>query len=190
MKLPKINLPKPDPKKALHIAGNIARTPLPSSLNWVFGFGFKVGVFLFIKSFLAIRFLHLSFTGFLMVLVQFGTGVVLTVYGLHMQKPGALDNPNILRKTANGYGAATIIGTVICILKACFHWNFFRDAVSKNVLLDFLNGVLKGVNEITLSFVFWDIDLWTAFCGLLFLMTLTGAKLFSEDHDSLPIKSE
>lgn len=160
---------------------DFASQPLPKSLEWVYGFGFKVGVFLILKSFLAMRFLHLSFSGILIVCSQLIMAAAFIVFGLVMQRPGSLFDFQSLRLTSIGYGGVGLYSTVICFAKANFDMNFFQKAAAKNWFVDFFNGVFKGIGEFSMSIVFWDIDLWTMFCFILLILTVVSARISYPD---------
>lgn len=159
-------------QQAQHLAASAANTPLPASLNWIYGFGFKIGVFLILKSFLVIRYLQLSVTGFIIVLSQCMLALVLIVLGVIMQEPGSNRSQGVLTAVTAGYGLTTVIGGVICYLKDACAWEFFKPVQNANWFVDFFTGAAKSAKEITLSLVFWDTDLWIMFCCVLFLLTL------------------
>lgn len=180
--------------KAEKTALDFATKPLPKSLDWIYGFGFKVGIFLALKSFLALRFFHLSLSGCLMVLSQLIMALAFIVSGLIMQRPGSIFDLQTLRISTISYGSVTIYSALICIIKANFDLDFFRKAASKNWFVDFFNGLSKVLGEISMSIVFWDIDLWTMFSLILLLLTIVSHKiaypnlklLASEDAKQMP----
>ena len=168
---------------AVNAGKKIAAAELPSSLNWWYGFGSKVGLFLALKSFLAIRFLNLSATGFIMVAAQLGLASIFIVLGICMQNRRFADEPAVLRKLGSWYGLCFLLCTIVCILKDTLSWQFFSDVKAQNWFLDIFNNITKGAGEITLSIVFWDMDLWTAFCGLLYLLTVAYCSLETAEQD-------
>lgn len=158
-------------RKASQAAAAYAAAPLPKSLEWIYGLGFKAGVFLALKSFVVLRMFHLSFTGILMAFSQMLMGFMLIILGAIMQQSGAMDNPSRLKKITRWYGLTAIVSTLFLLMEGWFSWNFFQEAAAQNWFLDFFNGLAKGTGEIFLSLVFWDAELWTAFCALLFLLS-------------------
>ena len=168
---------------AVKASKKIASAELPASLNWWYGFGSKVGLFLALKSFLAIRFLNLSFTGFIMVAAQLGLAGIFIVLGICMQNKRFADEPAVLRKLGGWYGLCFLLCTIVCILKGTGSWQFFADVKAQNWFIDIFNNITKGAGEITLSIIFWDMDLWTAFCGLLYLLTVAYCSLETAEKD-------
>lgn len=153
------------------VGGRIMRAPLPDSLNWLYGFGFKVGVFLFLKSFLVVRFCQLSPQGFAIVGTQCAMAVMLIALGAVMQTPRVNDSARGLGLCTALYAVTTLGGAAVCVLRSLGAWEYFVT-VQSNFIMDFLHGISKGAKEITMSIVFWDLDLWTALCGLLAVVTL------------------
>lgn len=159
-------------QQARQLAASAASAPLPTSLNWIYGLGFKIGIFLILKSFLVIRYLQLSATGCIIVLSQCALALVLIVLGVIMQEAGSNRSRGVLTAVTAGYGLTTVIGGAICYLKDVCAWEFFQPVQNANWFVDFFTGAAKSAKEITLSLVFWDTDLWIMFCCVLFLLTL------------------
>ena len=159
-------------QQARQLAASAASAQLPASLNWIYGFGFKIGIFLILKSFLVIRYLQLSATGCIIVFSQFALALVFIVLGLIMQEPGSNRSRSVLTAITAGYGLTTAIGGAICFLKDVCAWEFFKPIQNANWFVDIFSGAAKNAKEITLSLVFWDTDLWVMFCCILFLLTL------------------
>lgn len=189
-------------KKAAKAAGKVARTgvkqvarvstgimkiEMPSSLNWIFGFGFKIGVFLILKSFLILRYqaFNLQLSGAIMILSQLIQALALIACGALMQNERLYDEPNKLRKIANYYGLVALWGVLIFILRESFDWTFFRKADGANWFYNFFDNVASGIGNVSLSLLFWDCDLWTAFCGLLYFITTTYLHVSFDYEDGL-----
>lgn len=177
--------------KATHTVSSLAKsaavTPLPTSLSWIYGFGFKIGIFLLLKSFLVVRYTSLSITGWWMVGTQAAQALVLIVVGLLLQEDSTRQSPHALCALDALYLIAAIYSTVICVLKERLGWTFFREAARSNWLVNTFNSAVKGAKEASLSILFWDTDLWTAFCWLLGLLTLTYAIVtLLKERDKLP----
>ena len=160
-------------KHAIKAGKSIMTLQLPSSLNWIYSFGFKVGIFLILKSFLILRyqFFNLQLSGFIMIVSQFLQALVLIACGALMQNESLFDEPIKLRKISHYYGYALLLGLGIFAFREIFAWEFFKEAASVNWFVDFFHSVGKGASEIGLSLLFWDCDLWGAFCGLLYFIT-------------------
>ena len=80
----------------------IVNAPLPPSINWLYGFGFKIGILIVLKSFLVMRYqwANLSREGFWMVSSQLILSLILISCGLIMQTQRILENP---RKLVTGF---------------------------------------------------------------------------------------
>ena len=146
---------------------------IPSSLNWIYSFGFKVGLFLILKSFLILRyqFSNLQLSGYIMVMSQMIQALILIACGVLMQNKALYDEPLHLRKISNCYGYALLLGFIVFVLRETFSWNFFKEAQAVNWFVDALHVVTKGAGEFGLSLLFWDCDLWGMFCSLLYFIT-------------------
>ena len=145
---------------------------IPSSMNWLFAFGFKIGLLLAVKSFLIIRYqgMNLTVQGIIIVLSQLGLGAMLIVCGILMQDLELYSNPFSIRKISRLYLYTGLACSVVMGLRVVQHWEFFKNPGSVNWFVDFFSGIFKGAKEITLSILFIDCDLWVAFCLLLFLI--------------------
>lgn len=165
---------------ALKLAAQFSTAQLPGSLAWIYGFGFKIGVFLILKSFLVLRYLSLSATGVVMVATQLALAVVLMVLGLIMQERNILEDAARLRAVLAGYGLASVVSGAVCYAKSAFSWTFFQNSAASNWFFELFNSAAKGVKEITLSVIFWDADLWTFFCLLLFILTFVYARIYKK----------
>ena len=155
-------------------AGKMAMSiQMPSSLNWIYSFGFKVGVFLILKAFLILRyqFFNLRTSGFIMIACQFLQALVLIACGALMQNESLYDEPLKLRKISHYYGYALLVGLATFVCREVFSWEFFKEPKAVNWFVDFFHTIGKGASEIGLSLLFWDCDLWGAFCGLLYFIT-------------------
>lgn len=167
-------------KHASNIAGKTIKHTLikldqwqiPSSINWIFGLGFKIGLLLALKSFLILRYqgANLTIPGFIIVFSQLGLGVVLMACGMLMQDRELYQNPLSIRSVSRIYGFTGLVLSVIMALRVVFKWEYFRDPASVNWFVDFFTGIFKGAKEIGLSILFVDCDLWVAFCVLLFFV--------------------
>lgn len=168
--------------KAVKLA---AAAPVPKSLEWIYGFGFKVGVFLILKAFLAARYLNLSVTGNVIALTQVGIAMVFIILGLIMQQEGVLQRPRQLRKVIWGYGIAALVSIIICSCKVIWSWDFFKQAADSNWFMDVMNSIGKGLGEFFMAVIFWDIDLWTLFCVLLCMLTSTYVWMYDGIDDQM-----
>ena len=113
-------------------AGKMAMSiQMPNSLNWIYSFGFKVGVFLILKSFLILRyqFFNLRMSGFIMIACQFLQALVLIACGALMQNESLYDEPIKLRKISHYYGYALLLGFVTFAFREIFSWEFFREPI-------------------------------------------------------------
>ena len=131
---------------------------IPSSMNWLFGFGFKIGLLLAIKSFLILRYqgTNLTVQGVIIVFSQLILGAVLIVCGMLMQDIELYTNPFSIRKISRLYLWTGIICSFIMAFRVIGKWEFFRDAASVNWFVDFFSGIFKGAKEITLSVLLID----------------------------------
>ena len=164
---------KTSAKYAVKAGHKVMTLEMPNSLNWIYSFGFKVGVFLILKSFLILRyqFFNLQTSGLIMVASQFIQALILIACGALMQNKALYDEPLKLRKISHYYGIAVLLGLIIFTLRSLFDWQFFREPKAVNWFIDFFGGISKGISEFSLSLLFWDCDLWGAFCGLLYFIT-------------------
>jgi len=162
-------------KHAVSLGKKVATIEIPSSLNWIFGFGFKVGCFLLLKSFLILRYqiFNLRMSGFIMIITQFVQALFLISCGLLMQNRRLYDDPIKLRKIAGRYGYGLFIGMVVFVLREFFDWSFFKEPKAVNWFVDIFTGISKEASEIGLGLLFWDCDLWGAFSGLLYFITVS-----------------
>jgi len=160
-------------KHAVKAGKAVLALQMPSSLNWIYSFGFKVGVFLILKSFLILRyqFFNLQLSGFIMIASQFLQAFVLIACGALMQNESLYDEPIKLRRISHYYGYALLLGFASFACREIFSWEFFREPQAVNWFVDFFHTIGKGASEIGLSLLFWDCDLWGAFCGLLYFIT-------------------
>lgn len=144
---------------------------IPNSMNWLFSLGFKIGLFLALKSFLILRYqgMNLTLQGIVIVLSQLLLGFVLIVCGMLMQDLELYASPFSIRKISGVYGITGLLCALVMAFRVAGKWEFFKDPVSVNWFIDFFAGLFKGAKEITLSILFVDCDLWVAFCLLLFL---------------------
>ena len=160
-------------KQAIKLGKQVMALQMPPSLTWIYSFGFKLGVFLILKSFLILRYqwTNLNWSGFTMVIAQFVQALYLIACGALMQNEKLYDEPLKLRKIANSYSGALLIGIVVFVCRETFAWQFFKEPKAINWFVDFFTGIWKGAGEIGLALLFWDFDLWSAFCGLLYFIT-------------------
>lgn len=160
---------------------------IPSSMNWLFAFGFKIGLLLAIKSFLIIRYqgMNLTAQGIIIVLSQLGLGAMLIVCGILMQDLELYSNPFSIRKISRLYLYTGLACSVVMGLRVTQSWEFFKNPESVNWFINFFSGIFKGAKEITLSILFADCDLWVAFCILLFLITYFYLDIKFEYQDSI-----
>ena len=145
---------------------------IPSSINWIFGLGFKIGLLLALKSFLILRYqgANLTMPGFTVVFSQLGLAVVLMACGMLMQERELYQAPLSIRNVSRIYGFTGLVLSVIMACRVIFKWEYFKDPASVNWFVDFFTGIFKGAKEIGLSILFVDCDLWVAFCVLLFFV--------------------
>ena len=153
------------------VSKKFADFQIPASINWVYGFGFKIGIFLILKSFLILRYQlsNLSLPGFLVVATQLFMALIMIVGGVTMQSQRMYEDPCKLRRAANKYGIMTIGGTLISLARSAMNWDFFKNAAS-NWFMNVWTSITKGAGEITLSLLFWDFDLWVMLCALLYVI--------------------
>ena len=178
-------------KKAVRVsvaAGKkLADFQIPSSINWIYGFGFKVGIFLALKSALILKYQgnNLAITGFVTVIAQFVTAVMMIIGGVTMQSQRMYEDPRKLRRSANKYGVAAAFGLLIMLVKDRIDWSFFKNPAATNWFMNAWTAVTKGAGEITLSILFCDFDLWTLFCGLLYIIADVYLYEIFDDPQSL-----
>lgn len=157
---------------ARHGGAKYANMALPDSLRWVYTLGFKVGFLLLIKSFLVLRFLDLSLTGGLIVTAQAITAVVLIIAGVNLQEGSAIGNVRVSGQYGLMFLATGIASQLICTARDAFKWEFIRQTTESNWFMEMIGKATNMLGNATLSLVFWDLDLWTAFCLLLAGITL------------------
>ena len=166
-------------KKSMHAvttAGTgIAKLELPKSIDWMYGMGFKLGIYLIIKTFLIWRYqlTNLAFAGHVILLSQLGLAVVMIACGAILQNPQLYNNPYALRNYARIYGVSAAICTAIAISKDLLHWEYFKDPRSVNWFADFFSFAAKGLGELGLTILFFDVDFLILFCWLLFAVAYT-----------------
>lgn len=161
-------------KKAAAASKAIAAIQMPQSLEWIFGFGFKVGIFLLLKSFLILKYQHanLSSSGYGVIGSQVLQAFVLVGCGVLMQNKAFYDEPKKLRRINLFYGAAFALGVLVFVLRERMNLQFFKAAESVNWFKDLFSGMAKGAGEISLSLLFWDVDLWAMLCGLMYFIVM------------------
>lgn len=167
------------PAEIANVGAKIATAELPQSLNWFYGFGFKVAIFMILKSVLILRYqaFNLSLVGILMLLTYTGLSTTMIVCGLTMQNNAMYDSKQKLRKASIWYGLTTLVRGCIMVLKVVGDWKYFKNPDSVNWFMDFFSGIFKGSKELGLSLLFIDCDFLVALCGLLFLVTFAYRKI-------------
>ena len=189
-------------KKTVKVAGKAARTgakqavragkkvmsiEVPDSLNWIFGFGFKVGIFLILKSFLILRdqITNLQLSGFIIIITQLVQALALIACGALMQNKNLYDDPLKLRKISQYYGYAMLFGALVFGMRSLFGWQFFKEPAAVNWFVDFFTGISKGASELGLGMLFWDFDLWSLLCAVLYFITTTYLHVSFDYDDGL-----
>lgn len=146
----------------------------PQSINWFYSLGFKVGVFLLIKSFLVLKhqYYNLEITGFIMVAFQFCQGLALIINGMILQDINVFSNPNKLSGVVRWFGWVFVANIIIFVFRETFNWKFFEAPTTVNWFVDIISSMGNGISEFALSVFFWDCDIWGLYCGLTYFMTL------------------
>lgn len=167
-------LAKTSSKGVRILAKKATKIEPPQSINWFYSLGFKVGVFLLIKSFLILKhqYGNLETTGFIMVIFQFCQGLALIINGMILQDKNVFENPNKLSSIVRWFGWVFAANIVIFVLRETFNWKFFESPTTVNWFVDFLSSIGNGISEFALSILFWDCDIWGLYCGLTYFMTL------------------
>lgn len=163
----------------------LADFQIPASITWVYSLGFKIGILLIFKSFLILRyhFRNLSLSGGLLITAQLVMAAIMIVGGVTMQTQSMYEDPGKLRRAANKYGLITIFCSVIIVFKEWMHWDFFKIPDASNWFMEIWTTITKGAGEITLSLLFWDLDLWTLFCALLYMIAdVYLYEMFDDSH--------
>lgn len=160
-------------QKVINVGKKISTVQLPQSLNWIYGFGFKVGVFLTLKNFLIFRYGsgNLSVLGHLMVLSQLIMSIAMMICGVILQDSRLYDDQKKVRKVGRFYLYPALFCSIVIAVRELRNLEYFRNPESVNWFVDFFTGLSKNIGEISWSIVFLDSDLWTAFCVILFLVT-------------------
>lgn len=159
-------------KKATNVAIKAGKAfveaPLPPSITWLYGFGFKIGILLVLKSFLVTRYqwANLSQEGFVMLSSQFVLALILISCGLIMQTPGILGEPSKVRTVTGLYFVAGLVASIVSIRAGINNWSYFITSQKVN----FFTRFISGAKELSTSIIFIDSDLWAFFAVILFVI--------------------
>ena len=131
-------------RKASAVSKAIAAIDMPQSLEWIFGFGFKGGIFLLLKSFLILKYQHanLSSSGYWVIGSQAVQAFVLVACGVLMQNKAFYDEPRKLRGINSFYGGAFLLGVLVFVLRERMNLQFFKAAESVNWFKDLFSGII------------------------------------------------
>lgn len=191
LKTKTLNLATRATKKTLLLTKTASRKfanfQIPASITWVYSLGFKIGILLILKSFLILRYQarNLSASGITLITAQFFMAIIMIVGGVTMQTQSMYEDPHKLRRAASKYGFITLICVGVIILKEWMRWSFFKIPTASNWFMNIWTTITKGAGEITLSILFWDFELWTLFCGLLYIIADVYLYEIFDDSDSL-----
>ena len=143
---------------------------VPESINWIYGLGFKVGLFLLLKVFLIVRYLYsnLSDQGFLMLISQAILGLVLVCAGAILQNPNHYNNPIKLKNTSRLYLLSTIMPIVCVTLSITDNWKLFKAPIQTNLF----SNAFSSFKEFNASILFIDKDIMIFFALLLYIISL------------------
>ena len=155
-------------RRLKELSKKLANIKIPSTLTGIAGFGFKVGVFLILKSYLILRNVDLSATGYTMVVSQLALAFVLIAAGITIQDERSAEKPDGLKRTASFYLFGAINGYLVNILSDKMGWKFFDDQTAVNWFVDIFNSLLRGFGEVSMNLLFCDQDFWSFFSLLLF----------------------
>ncbi len=175
----KLTVPKNTVSKVTHTVHHAAsqyfNAPIPSSLNWFFGLGFKLGLLVLLKSSLILFYLfhQLTLYGFLMIFAQVLVGFVLVSVGIIMQQPEMYKKQQFLLCASMFYGIAALISLFINWLCEGSNFQYFRGALPKNWFVDFFTGLWSDIKEAGLSILFADRGLWIVLCFIMFSIAYT-----------------
>ncbi len=159
-------------RKTARLGQRYFAAPIPHSIDWLYGFGFKLGIILLLKSYLIVRNVNLSLTGFIIVLTEFLVAMALVAGGILIQQQGILSEKKSLFRVAGIYTGATVLAYFVNALRGIFSWTFFMGAEPKNPLFDFLNKVAREFKNLLMNALFMDIDLLAFFCSILTVILL------------------
>lgn len=165
------NLDASKPAHAIrHVAHQYIYAPIPSSLNWLFSLGFKLGILVLLKSSLILIYLshQLTLQGSLMILSQVLVGLVLVCVGVNMQLPEMYEKQKRLLFFSSCYGYVALVSLFICWLCKLGGFRYFRGVPPKNWFVDFFTGLWSGIKEVGLSILFADHILWIMLCLIMF----------------------
>lgn len=140
---------------------------LPASLEWLAAFGFKVGVFLCLKSFIVVRYVNITFSGIIVVLTELILAVILIGAGTSAQRPNIMEKPSSVFFIGLLYMLGAILGGVVCFLRGLLGMHFALKVESGNILLNAFNSLTAAMKELILSLMFYDLDLWSFLCLML-----------------------
>jgi len=149
------------------------RIKVPSSIDWFFSLGFKVGIFILLKSFLVITSQsgNMTLYGNCMVISQMLLAVLLMGCGVLLQNQSLYNQPKKMKSIALIY----LFGACIAFLPICYgkvnQLNYFKAESVLNPIRNFLNTSITGIKNISLKILFADASLWTFFALILFIFT-------------------
>ncbi len=172
-----------DKEKRLISAGKLAavRAPLPDSLNWLYGLGFKLGVFIMLKCFLVLKtqILNLSSYGVVLCGAQMLLAGVLIACGAAAQSSGVFSDPARLHTVNYFYLLAFIVNASVLAAGRFKALDLFVHAGRQS----FLTELFSGLKSFSLDLLFFDTDLWTL-AALLIYMTGSVYLLMSFGTDA------
>lgn len=146
-----------------------ATAPLPQSIHWLYGFGFKIGFLLLLRAAVTLRYLwtNLSFGGAITLLMYGFLSAILIAGGLIMQDQTVTSSAKKMCRVRNLYFFTTVLLLAITNMRSTFGWQYFKNPRAVNWFVDFFNKIFGGLKELGLSLFFIDIDLQIIFCLLL-----------------------
>lgn len=144
---------------------------VPNTITGLCNLGFRIGIFLILKSYLVLFHTKLAFTGYCMVVGQLILALIFIMVGTSMQDPRVANSPRKARTNAYAYLFGALLGYFILFISKQFSWNFFAQREAVNWFVDALNTVRGGLGEISMSILFCDQEFWSFFSLLLFFIT-------------------
>ncbi len=145
------------------------KLPVPSSLSWLYGIGFKIGILLVLKSFIILRYQYsnLSGGGIFVLISQCFMAILMIANGILLQSPLNLHDPKKIFRYNLLYIIAAIPAIIAEILCETENWKFFVHPTS-----NFFKNLLIGIKELQLDLLFIDRDLCIFLVVLMFIITL------------------
>ena len=160
-------------KKTADLGKRFLASP-PPSLEWMYSLGFKVGLFVMLKSVLVLYFCAntLDTGGYAIVLGQIILALILVAAGLVLQNVAIYNEPVKLRRGTFLY----LLGAVICggveLVTKNKGLTYFKkiEVVSAKT---FLSSLGTSTKEIGLKILFADNFIWVALALILFTISIT-----------------